>query len=164
ETNAAVLIPAVAELLLDIRQAIPKEVNAEARLQVLDASLKLEEIIFKNAPQWQPEDLNGLLDKVCYLGMATAGAGYIELAEWEQLNLSLKGSDSNSLSLGQLTTVLENARREVEWSSSMVKANYQEIVEIYTAFEPKAYGFIDDKIRGSIALRLGETVGELGDI
>jgi phosphoenolpyruvate synthase/pyruvate phosphate dikinase len=135
-----------------------------ARLQLLDASLKLEEIIFKNSPQWQPEDLNGLLDKVCYLGLANAGAGYIELAEWNELNLSLKGSDSSSMTLGELTTVLENARREVEWSSSMVKANYQEIVDTYTAFEPKAYGFIDDKIRGSIALHLGQTVGELGDI
>ena len=164
EKNAAVLIPATAELLLDIRQAVLKEENALARLQLLDASLKLEEVIFKNSPQWQPEDLNGLLDKVCYLGMANAGAGYIELAEWEQLNLSIKGSNTTTMSLEQLTAVLENARREVEWSSSMVKANYQEIVDIYTGFEPKAYGFIDDKIRGSIALPLGQTVGELGDI
>jgi len=164
ETNAAILIPASAELLLDIRLAILKELNAEARLQLLDASLKLEEVIFKNSPQWQPEDLNALLDKVCYLGMANAGAGYLELGEWEQLNLSVKGSNSNAMSLGQLTTVLENARREVEWSSSMVKANYQEVVNIYTGFEPKAHGFIDDKIRGSIALYLGQTVEELGDI
>ena len=164
ETNAAELIPATAELLLNIRQAILKEENASARLQLLDASLKLEEVIFKNSPQWQPQDLNGLLDKVCYLGMANAGAGYIELAEWEQLNLSLKGSSSSTMSLGQLTTVLENARREVEWSSSMVKANYQDIVDIYTGFEPKTYGFIDDRIRGSIALHLGQTVGELGDL
>ncbi|MCM4170030.1 phosphoenolpyruvate synthase [Arenibacter sp. TNZ] len=164
EKNAAVLIPATAELLLDIRLAVLKEENAAARLQLLDASLKLEEIIFKNSPLWQPEDLNGLLDKVCYLGMANAGAGYIELGEWEQLNLSSKGSSTSAMSLDQLTTVLENARREVEWSSSMVKANYQEIVDIYTGFEPMAYGFIDDKIRGSIALYLGQSVGELGDI
>ncbi|HCO85807.1 MAG TPA: hypothetical protein DIT95_20070, partial [Arenibacter sp.] len=63
--NAAVLIPATAELLLDIRHALLQELNSTARLQLLDASLKLEEVIFKNSPQWQPEDLNGLLDKVC---------------------------------------------------------------------------------------------------
>src|SRR5690606_10569659 len=99
-----------------------------------------------------------------YLGMANAGAGYIELAEWQQLNLSIGGSDNSSISLEDLTLVLENARREVEWSSSMVKANYQDIVAIYTGFEPKAYGFIDDRIRGSLSLYLGKTVGELGDI
>ena len=45
----------------------------------------------------------------------------------------------------------------------MVKATYQEVVNQYSNFEPKAYGFVDDKIRGSIALYLGKSVGELGD-
>ena len=159
EKNTALLIEATAELLLSIRQAIIEEESAAARLQLLDASLKLEEIIFKKSPQWQPQDINGLLDKVCYLGMANAGAGYIELVEWQQLNLASKGN-----SLGDLTSTLEHARREVEWSSSMVKANYQEVVDTYTGFEPKAYGYIDDIIRGSIALHLGQAVGDLGDI
>ncbi|MCM4169015.1 hypothetical protein KCTC52924_00221 [Arenibacter antarcticus] len=159
EKNTAFLIPATAELLLSIRQALIAEHSAAARLQLLDASLKLEEIIFKKSPEWQPEDINGLLDKVCYLGMANAGAGYIELEEWHQLNLASKQN-----SLGDLSATLEHARREVEWSSSMVKANYQDIVDIYTGFEPKAYGYIDDMIRGSIALYLGKTVGELGDL
>ncbi|MDX1364676.1 MAG: phosphoenolpyruvate synthase, partial [Arenibacter latericius] len=159
EKNNAFLIPATAELLLSIRKAIIEEESASARLQLMDASLKLEEIIFKKAPEWQPKDLNELLDKVCYLGMANTGAGYIELEEWQQLNLASKGN-----SLGELTKTLEHARREVEWSSSMVKANYQRIVDIYTGFEPNAYGYIDDKIRGSIALHLGQSVSELGDI
>ena len=164
EKDATKLIPATAELIFQIREAVLNEKTAAARLQLLDASLKLEEVIFKNAPKWQPETLNGLLDKLCYLGMANAGTGNIELVEWEQLNLSLNGADDRTISLAKLNTVLENARREVEWSSSMVKANYQEIVDLYTGFEPKAYGFIDDKIRSSIALYLGETVGKLGDI
>jgi hypothetical protein len=68
------------------------------------------------------------------------------------------------MTLEALTVALENARSIVEWSSSMVKANYQDIVTEYTLFEPNTYGFIDDKIRGSIALYLGQSVGELGDI
>ncbi|GGW30965.1 PEP/pyruvate-binding domain-containing protein [Arenibacter certesii] len=159
EKNNAFLIPATAELLLSIRKAILEEESAAARLQLMDASLKLEEIIFKKTPEWRPKDVNELLDKVCYLGMANVGAGYIELQEWQQLNLASKGN-----SLGELTKTWEHARREVEWSSSMVKANYQNIVDIYTGFEPKAYGYIDDKIRGSIALHLGQSVSELGDI
>ena len=46
----------------------------------------------------------------------------------------------------------------------MVKANYQDIVNEYNAFESKSYGFIDDKIRGSIALYLGKSVSDLGDL
>ncbi|MCK0158310.1 phosphoenolpyruvate synthase [Cellulophaga sp. F20128] len=157
------LIPETAELLVQIRASIVDEKRPLARLQLLDLTLKLEEIIYKNAPQWQPENLQQMLTKICYLGMATVGSGYIEIHEWEQINLNAPLATATNLTLEELTTVLENARSLVEWSSSMVKANYQNTVDIYTGFEPKAYGFIDDKIRGSIALQLGESVGKLGD-
>lgn len=160
--NPSELIIDASELLLDLRQAVLDEKRPLARLQLLDISLKLEALIFKNAPEWQPEDIQGLLNKICYLGMATAGAGYIEEYEWSEINVSVPQQES--LTLEELTSVLENGRSIVEWSSSMVKANYQNIVNEYTAFEPKTYGFIDDKIRGSIALYLGMSVGDLGDV
>ncbi|MCR1024812.1 phosphoenolpyruvate synthase [Cellulophaga baltica] len=151
------------DLLLELRVAILEETNPEIKLQLLDISLKVEDILFKNAPKWEPESVNVLLEKICYLGMATAGAGYAETWEWEQLMGSLSKYEAPKMTLGELTAVLENARREVEWSAAMVKATYQDIVNEYTGFEPKAYGFIDDKIRGSIALYLGKAVGDLGD-
>lgn len=152
-----------AELLFDIRTAILSETNPTIKLQLLDISLKIEEILFKNAPKWEPKTINALLEKICYLGMATTGAGYTEIWEWQELKGSLSNYENEKMTLGELTSVLENARREVEWSASMVKATYQDVVNEYTAFEPKAYSFIDDKIRGSIALYLGKSVGELGD-
>ena len=161
--NPNQLITETAQLLLDLRTAILEEKNPKARLQLLDLSLKLEDIIYKNAQKWESKTVEELLNKICYLGMAATGAGYVELAEWEQLDLSLKPTEANSMTLGELTAVLESARRQVEWSSSMVKANYQHIVDEYATFEPLAYGFIDDKIRGSIALHLGKSVSDLGD-
>lgn len=157
------LIPATAEVLLQIREALPEVKKPSARLQLLDTSLKLEEIIFKNAPLWKVENVKQLLTKIYYLAMATAGSGYIELWEWEQIQATLNMYETDKLSLETLIGVLENARRQVEWSASMVKANYQEIGDQYATFEPKTYGFIDDKIRGSVALYLGKSVGELGD-
>lgn len=157
------LVPATAEVIFQIREQLLTEKRPLARLQLLDISLKLEELIFKSSPNWQPEKLQGLLEKICYLGMATAGSGYIELNEWEQINSGIQAYHHPNMTLAELNSLLETARREVEWSASMVKANYEDIVNIYTAFEPKAYGFIDDKIRGSIALNLGESVGQLGD-
>tara|TARA_R110002050_G_scaffold261556_1_gene401576 strand:+ start:33561 stop:36467 length:2907 start_codon:yes stop_codon:yes gene_type:complete len=162
-TSPNELIPATAELLLQIRERLVSEKKAAARLQLLDTSLKLEEIIFKNAPLWKANTIKELLTKICYLGMASAGSGYIEVWEWEQIQSTLSAYETDNMSLETLTEVLENARRQVEWSASMVKANYQEVVNQYSAFEPKTYGFIDDKIRGSIALYLGKSVGELGD-
>ena len=164
ETDPRLLVPSTAELLLEVRGALLTEKRPEARLQLLDTSLKLEEIIFKNAPQWDVSNLQDLLSKICYLGMATAGAGYIELWEWDQIKKYLNDYETDKITLANLTEVLGHARRQVEWSASMVKANYQDVVARYAAFEPKAIGFVDDKIRGSIALYLGKSVGELGDI
>jgi hypothetical protein len=164
ETKSSILVSETAQLLLEMRKAILLEKRPLARLQLLDASLKLEEIVFKNASQWQPINIQEMLSKIYYVGMATAGAGYIELWEWDQIKDSLKPRTINAMTLNELTVVLESARSIVEWSSSMVKATYGDVVDVYTEFEPKAYGFIDDKIRGSIALYLGKSVGELGDI
>ena len=163
-TNPTILVTETSKLLLEVRNAVLIEKRATARLQLLDISLKLEEIIFKNAPQWKPGTIEDLLNKNYYLAMATAGAGYVELWEWAAIETVLKPTNATVLTLNQLTAILEMARSMVEWSSSMVKAIYEEEVEIYTGFEPKTYGFIDDKIRGSIVLYLGKSVGDLGDI
>ena len=162
-TSVSELITGTSEMLMEIRTSLLIEKDPLARLELLDISIKLEEIIFKNAPLWQPADVQEMLSKICYLGMATVGAGYIELDEWDNINLKTPFKEDTSMALGELTSILENARSLVEWSSSMVKANYQDVVNNYTAFEPKTYGFIDDRIRGSIALYLGMAVGDLGD-
>ena len=162
-TSVSDLITGTSEILMEIRMSLLKEKDPLARLELLDISIKLEEIIFKNAPRWEPVDVQDILSKICYLGMATVGAGYIELGEWDNINLKTPFKEDTSIALVELTSILENARSLVEWSSSMVKANYQDVVNIYTAFEPISYGFIDDRIRGSIALYLGMSVGDLGD-
>mgnify|MGYP003639466915 FL=1 len=152
-----------AQLLLDIREGLLEEKRPMARLQLLDISLKLEELLFQNAPNWVPTTVSGQLEKICALTTASVGAGYLELWEWEQISGTLSKFGQDQLSLAELTQVLETARAAVEWSAAMVKANYQEVVDTYTTFEPKSYGFIDDRIRGSVALHLGKSVGELGD-
>jgi hypothetical protein len=152
-----------AELLLEIRKGIREEKRPGARLQLLDLSLELEELLFKNAPEWEPSTLAQGLDKICHLAMAAAGAGYIEVWEWEELLGSLSRFHQEELTLSELSQLLEDARAAVEWSAAMVKANYGEVVSAYAAFEPLAHGFIDDQIRGSIALHLGKSVGIFGN-
>ena len=162
-SDAAYIVNEGAVLLLDIREGLLKEKRSNARMQLLDISLKLEELLFQNAPNWEPATLSGQLEKICALATASVGAGYIELWEWEQISGTLSKYDQEVLSLSELTQVLETARAAVEWSAAMVKANYQDVVNMYTTFEPKSYAFIDDRIRGSIALYLGQSVGDLGD-
>jgi hypothetical protein len=151
-----------AGLLMEIREGLLSEERPAARLQLLDLSLKLEELLFKTAPSWEPTNLSESLDKLCNLGMAATGAGYLELWEWEELLGTLGQSQAASLTLGELGLVLESARAAVEWSAAMVKAHYQETVNLYAGFEPLATGFIDDQIRGSVALQMGSSVSLLG--
>jgi len=161
-TDPIVLTNETAEMLLEIRKNITKEKGGAQRLILLDVANKLEGIVFKTAAEWQPSTVGEQLEKVCTLAMAAAGTGAIELWEWEEVLGTLQPISVQNTSLGELTKKLETARRVVEWSSAMVKANYQDVVNQYTDFEPKAYSFIDDRIRSSIALQLGKTVGDLG--
>ena len=69
QSNPSVLITDAAELLFDVRQAVLEEKRPLARLQLLDISIKLEALIFKNAPEWEPENIESLLNKICYLGI-----------------------------------------------------------------------------------------------
>ncbi|NNC35182.1 MAG: phosphoenolpyruvate synthase, partial [Croceitalea sp.] len=157
------LVKEASQLLLQIRQELLVQKNADVRLQLLEVSLKLEEMVFKGSLEWKPNTLKELLEKTCHLAMATTGSGYIELWEWDQLAQALTAYETQTMTLDQLTHILHRARGQVEWSASMVKANYDDVVQQYIAFEPLAAGFIDDKIRGSVALHLGQAVGQLGD-
>ena len=67
--------------------SIPK---SSGRLALLDISLKLEEILFREMKSWENKTLQDLLAKTYYLGMAAAGSGYIELWEWEQIKYHLE--------------------------------------------------------------------------
>lgn len=162
--NPKLLLEEASQLLFDIRAGLLEEKRPMARLQLLDVSLKLEEMVFKGSSAYEPETLQELLHKTCYLTMAVTGSGYLEQWEWEQLASDLTRYESTDKSLEELTEVLGRARSAVEWSAAMVKANYDQTVKEYMAFEPLASGFVDDKIRGSVALQLGESVGVLGNL
>ncbi|WP_445383262.1 PEP/pyruvate-binding domain-containing protein [Robiginitalea sp. IMCC43444] len=161
--NPAELTKEVSRLLLLIREKLSEEKDAAARLELLDISLELEKIAFKNAIAWQTPTLATLLEKICHLGMAAAGAGYLEIWEWNELVSELSVFDKGTLSLDALDWVLQRSRSAVEWSASMIKAHYEAEVATYLEFEPLVSGFIDDRIRGSVALHLGHSIGELGN-
>ncbi len=161
-SNNASLAMDASAALLTIRKNIINEKSVSQRYLLIDIANNLELIVFRASNEWEPKNLEEQLAKVKSLAMATVGTGGIELWEWESVSANLTDANAETITLGELSKKLETARGIVEWSSAMVKANYQDIVNTYTAFEPKAYGFIDDRIRSSIALQLGKTVGDLG--
>lgn len=164
DTSAAqVSVNQIASLLYDIRKDITTVSNSNDRLLVLDLSNELESILLKKTQEWKPITVLELMQKTYNLSLTAAGTGLIEIWEWEAIKSSLQSRiTANELSIASLNDFLYTSRSIVEWSAAMGKSNYEEIVEIYTTFEPKAYGFIDDRIRSTVALDLGESVSELG--
>lgn len=154
-------VSAAADLLWTIRQEGLEAKGGKARLALLDISNSLEEIIFKEASGWETKNSNSLLDKICYLSKGAAGAGFLETWEYERQEVGMP--TEKEIPLVALNEYFENSRRRVEWGSGMTRAVYAEVVNLFAGFEPKAYGFLDDRIRASILLPLGQSVGQMGD-
>lgn len=157
----AALVTESAHLLLKIRYEIDNVKYTEDRLKLLAFSQFLDQIIRKESVDWQTPDLRSLLMKMYALSEAVAGSGCIELWEWENILAQTVKLDRDEISLKELNELLELYRSVVEWSAAMVKAQYNDVVKQYVTFEPKAAGFLDDRIRSTAALQLGLAVEQL---
>ncbi|WP_417444488.1 PEP/pyruvate-binding domain-containing protein [Joostella sp.] len=155
-------IEGASDLMWYIRNEITNEDSAIGRLALMDLSLKLENIIIKKLDDYSNENLDSLIDKICYLSTAAAASGYTEIWEWEQIAGSIQKTQNDSLTLQELDDFLVAARKQLEWGTSINKAVYDDVVGVYQNFEPLVHGFLDDKIRGSVALPLGNAIGKLG--
>ena len=152
----------ISAVLFSIRKGILSLDKGKERLALMDLSLALEEILFKEAGSWTPESKTALMQKIHFLSLAAVGCGYLEMWEWEKIKPRISVSKQNPIDLQKSINWHEDARRIVEWSAGMTRGVYRPIVEIYSSFEPLAYGFFDDKIRSSLLLPLGNAVSELG--
>ncbi|MGB5982552.1 MAG: PEP/pyruvate-binding domain-containing protein [Nonlabens sp.] len=164
DTEPRILVPAAANLMCDIRENIKADRRGTRRTSALELSLRLEELIFQQSSEWKPADLRGYLDKIFALSQALASAGYTERWEWEQVQPQLFYEDGGRASAKELLQIVNLGRSQVEWGTGMVYAIYGDVVEEYSRFEPLSYGFYDDRIRSSLLLPLGDTVGQLGTI
>ena len=154
----------IAQLLRDTRLALPKMGKSETRLAAIDLSIKLEKIFIREIPSWDPQNLNQLIDKAYYSGMAAMGCGYLEIWEWEKTSTYLQSlTKEEQINLSDLIRFHSQIRNFVELGVGMNNAVYRETVDLYGDFEPLAYGFLDNKTRSSILLLLGKTASVLGD-
>ncbi|MFA9389910.1 MAG: PEP/pyruvate-binding domain-containing protein [Prolixibacteraceae bacterium] len=151
-----------ARLMLNVREIIPAE-NVKTKMALYDLSVRTEELIFKDLPNWKVSTPAELIQRNYILSMVSAGAGYLELWEWKALEKELLPVSDNEITLAALTNYLVAARRSVEWSTSMIKTNYNDEVLLFEGFEPLASAFVDDRIRSTVLLPLGQSVGDLGN-
>lgn len=159
--SVAQRIQIASNYLLDIRKSLADS-SPKTKLVLFDLSNRIEDLIFREIPQWQTTTLTDLFEKNYALSIAAVGAGYIELWEWDKIASEIKAPTSNDISLAQLNNFMVNFRRVVEWSTATIRANYGEEIKLFENFEPLASGFSDDRIRSSVLLSLGQSVAQLG--
>ncbi|BAO55169.1 phosphoenolpyruvate synthase [Nonlabens marinus S1-08] len=164
DTDPSILIPAAANLMCDIRTNIKDDKRGTRRTSAMELSLRLEELIFQTTPKWEPNTLQEHLDKVYALSEALASGGYVEQWEWDAVESRLFTAEGETIKAHELLDFIAAARSQVEWGTGMVNAIYGDDVERYMEFEPLAYGFLDDRIRSSLLLPLGDAIGELGGL
>lgn len=157
-------LAAAAELLWRLRLEVLAADRPALRLQLLSLSLDVEQLLFRSARDWQPATLQGLLEKNFVFARASAGAGFLEVWEWETLAPAIEPPAMRRAMLqSKLQERVDHTRRAVGWASGMVTAEYGATVERFAAFEPLAHGFADDMVRRSVLLPWGEVAGQLLD-
>lgn len=164
ETEPSLLIPAAASLMCDIRTNIKDDKRGTRRTSAMELSLRLEELIFQTVSQWEPNTIQEHLDKIYAISEALSSGGYVEQWEWDAVEPRLFIKEGETISAHKLLDFISAARSQVEWGTGMVNAIYGDVVERYVEFEPLAYGFLDDRIRSSLLLPLGDAIGDLGGL
>lgn len=151
----------LSDLLFDVREAIPG-LPSNRRLEAMRLSLRLEQHLFRQAGDWKPASLGEMVEKTRALAKALAGTGLIERWEWDMLRAQTDvPADARTAGLAAAWAAGQGLRRAAGWGAGMVDAHYASVVRTFTAFEPLATGFIDDRVRSSILLRYGESAGAL---
>ncbi len=146
------------DLLTLIREEIINVPKAKARLDLIDLSNKIEDIVLIEANKWQPKVLDESLEKMCQLNMAIKGGGYIQTWEWYMI---YENKPAETITTGLLEYIIDSYRRSIQWGTGMVYAYYKDDVATFSTFEPKAAGFNDDVIRSSPLLAMGQTLDEI---
>ncbi|MCK6621735.1 MAG: phosphoenolpyruvate synthase [Calditrichaceae bacterium] len=155
----------IAELMWALRKSLPGISSPKTRLSLLDLSNEMETLLFRQAMSWNPQTVGELLQKNYALARTAAGAGYLEIWEWESVEPHFAlAPGQEELPFKTFWEQGELAGRVVEWGTGMIRAIYEPAAALFGSFEPLTHGFIDDRVRGTALLPLGETVGKLKDL
>ena len=156
---------ALCALLATIRSEVASGRHPpQTRVSLLNLSNDAEATVLSLVTSWPTPTLRAGLGKGEALARAALGTGAIEAWEWDAAAPYLGArTGESSLSVAELGRRSQRTLGVVRWGTGMVQATYSAVVTRFAAFEPKATGFLDDRIRSSVLLPLGETAARLGE-
>jgi len=142
-----------AELLADLRDAMPRIKSPSARLRVLDLSLEVETANFgagaKLRPQIPQQTRAQRLHWLAAAIDAAYGTGLINHRGRAELVAALAPMDKPNVTLGAYMDTLSYLGRVPGWGTQALRFEFFGSMQKLAEIEPKAMLFIQDQLRGS---------------
>jgi hypothetical protein len=154
-----------AQLLADLRDALPRIKSASARLRVLDLGLVVETENFSASAELR-EQLAKVSrhQHIVWLKSAVEaayGTGTINLRGRQELQKALAGMEANSVSLADYMLTLGYLARVPGWGTQGLRYQFYEAMQKLAEIEPQALLFIQDQLRGSPLLFYSQILDDL---
>ncbi len=153
----------VSDALISLRESLLHVKSPTRRLQIMDFSVDLEDLLYSRLSELSLPVLGDLAIEICNLTAIAYACGYLESWEWAYLEEQLSSCQYDQFGLYDVIEFHDNAKNGIEWGSNMVRAYYNPTINKIGQFEPLAYGLIDDIIRSGPLLYLGQRVSRLGE-
>ena len=154
-----------AHLLADLRDAIPRIKSASARLRVLDVSLDVETENFSASAALREQLAAASRHQhIVWLGSAVDaayGTGAINARGRKELQNSLAGIETNSVSLADYMETLGYLARVPGWGTQGLRFQFFDSMQKLSEIEPQALLFIQDQLRGSPLLFYSQVLDDL---
>ena len=154
-----------AHLLADLRDAIPRIKSASARLRVLDVSLDVETENFSASAALREQLAAASRHQhIVWLGSAVDaayGTGAINARGRKELQKSLAGIETNSVSLADYMETLGYLARVPGWGTQGLRFQFFDSMQKLSEIEPQALLFIQDQLRGSPLLFYSQVLDDL---
>ena len=142
-----------AQLLADLRDALPRIVNPSARLRVIDLGLAIENANFAATAQLRerlPEmTRRERLDLLAAAVEAAYGTGMINARGRRELQKSLATLAPATVKLKSYMQTLDYLARVPGWGTQGLRFQFYEAIQKLAEVEPLALHFIPDQLRGS---------------
>jgi hypothetical protein len=151
------------DILSSLKDIIQSTVSASTRLNLIDLSIIIERKIISDLGEWSDQSLGGTINKACYLTQMASATGYLFDWELEELQSLITSIPRESITFNRAFEINKALKRSITWGSAMIQTEFGDELTTFSTFEPKVNGFIDDRIRSSALLYLGQSVSTIND-
>jgi len=154
-----------AQLLADLRDALPKIKSPAARLRVLDLSLAVEANNFNSSTELREITSKASRgQRIVWLQQAlyaAYGTGFINKRSMQEALKAATQLNRKQVTLGNYLKQLGYVGRVPGWGTQGLRFHFYESMAKLAIIEPVAIHFIEDQLRGSPLLFLSQTLDTL---